>query len=149
VPERIPGSFNKEDIITNSEFLLELKNKHNLLVVLILFVLAGCYSSATSSPQTNILNPTSTNLPILPKKTVGLPSVLLLSPDPPGAELARGKIRGFQDTFGGYFLSRPIPISDPLQTLVVIHGTPAKDLSAGQTACYLSYIMNTGTIVII
>ncbi|MCJ7716827.1 MAG: hypothetical protein MUO54_09950, partial [Anaerolineales bacterium] len=35
-----------------------------------------------------------------------------------------------------YFLYRPTTPSNPPQTLVVIHGTPAKDLTAGETALY-------------
>lgn len=55
---------------------------------------------------------------------------------PPGPDLIPGQILGFQDIYGLYFLYRPTIPSEPNQALVVIHGTPAKDLSAGETALY-------------
>jgi hypothetical protein len=40
------------------------------------------------------------------------------------------------DEYGLYVLYRPAEFSDPPRILVVIHGTPAVDLTAGQTAWY-------------
>jgi len=47
-----------------------------------------------------------------------------------------GEITENQDQHGQYYLYTPTQPSDPSLTLVVIHGTPAKDLSAGETALY-------------
>ena len=47
-----------------------------------------------------------------------------------------GEITENQDTYGTYYLYLPTTLSDPPQSLVVIHGTPAKDLTAGETALY-------------
>jgi len=50
--------------------------------------------------------------------------------------LIPGEITENQDTYGTYYLYQPTTLADPTQTLIVIHGTPAKDLSAGETALY-------------
>ena len=50
--------------------------------------------------------------------------------------LIPGEITENQDIYGTYYLYNPTSPSDPPQSLVVIHGTPAKDLSAGETALY-------------
>jgi hypothetical protein len=51
---------------------------------------------------------------------------------------ASGEIRENQNTYGPYYLYLLTTPSDPPQTLVVIHGTPAKDLSAGETIFYFA-----------
>lgn len=55
---------------------------------------------------------------------------------PPNTGVPKGVISAFLDDYGLYFLYRPTAFSDPPQTLVVIHGTPAKDQAAGETALY-------------
>lgn len=50
--------------------------------------------------------------------------------------LTPGQITENQDIYGTYFLYTPTAPSDLPQSLVVIHGTPAKDLTAGETALY-------------
>lgn len=65
-----------------------------------------------------------------------LPGCQTLLPEDPAPTLIPGKITENQDTYGTYYLYTPTTPSDPPQSLVVIHGTPAKDLSAGETAFY-------------
>ncbi len=50
--------------------------------------------------------------------------------------LTPGEITKNQDNYGPYYLYTPTSPSDPPQSLIVIHGTPALDLSAGETALY-------------
>ena len=54
----------------------------------------------------------------------------------PQLTLTPGEITENQDTYGTYYLYLPTTPSDLPQSLVVIHGTPAKDLTAGETALY-------------
>jgi len=82
-------------------------------------------AASTVPSQTPTGTPTST-----------APPSIRFDPSPPDADLPAGEISSFQDTYGPYFLYRPTTPSDPPNTLVVIHGTPAKDLSAGETALF-------------
>ena len=47
-----------------------------------------------------------------------------------------GEITENIDIYGSYYFYLPTNPSDPPQSLVVVHGTPAKELSAGETAFY-------------
>ncbi|NQS92576.1 MAG: hypothetical protein HQ574_09220 [Chloroflexi bacterium] len=48
--------------------------------------------------------------------------------------LIPGEIVKNTDIYGSYYLYQPTTLSNPPKTLVVIHGTPAKELSGGETA---------------
>jgi len=76
--------------------------------------------------------PTSATGAIQPTETPEQPSLLHFSTD----FLPPGEISEFLDDFGPNFLYHPTTPSDSPQTLVVIHGAPATDLSAGETAFY-------------
>ena len=65
-----------------------------------------------------------------------LPGCQTVSPEDPKPTLIPGEITENQDTYGTYYLYQPTTLADPFQSLVVIHGTPAKDLTAGETALY-------------
>jgi pimeloyl-ACP methyl ester carboxylesterase len=104
--------------------------------MLVVLVLTGCYPSPESAVQKSIPTPSSPTEAVLPTETPDLPRSQQFSAKSPNVALSPGEILGFQDVYGDYFLYRPIVPSDPPKTLVVIHGTPAQDLSAGETALY-------------
>lgn len=105
------------------------------MIFSIIFMLSACGETDLDSiPDTPIPIFTPTTIP--PIATSPGPSTLHFNPLPPDADLPAGEISAFQDNYGPYFLYRPTELSSPPQTLVIIHGTPAKDLSAGETAFY-------------
>ncbi|MCJ7716719.1 MAG: hypothetical protein MUO54_09385 [Anaerolineales bacterium] len=112
-----------------------------LVLALILASLISCRSPVEyrRSPSQDSIEPTWTSPATEESPTLAasptIESELLipLNSLPPSADLNSGQVLGFQDTFGLYFLYRPTTPSNPPQTLVVIHGTPAVDLSAGET----------------
>jgi len=115
-----------------------------LVLALTLASLISCRSHVEyrrSLPQDSI-EPTRTSPateespPLVASPTIESELHIPINTLPPSEDLNSGQIVGFQDTYGPYFLYRPTNPSDPPQTLVVIHGTPAKDLSAGETALY-------------
>jgi len=63
----------------------------------------------------------------------GCQSAIVGNPQP---NLISGEITENEDHYGLYYFYAPASPSNPPQTLVVIHGTPAKDLTAGETALY-------------
>ena len=65
-----------------------------------------------------------------------LPGCGTLPADLISPSLIPGEITQNQDNFGPYYLYMPTVPSDPPQSLVVIHGTPAVDLTARETALY-------------
>lgn len=102
---------------------------------ILLALFSACQGSVTEeNPEIpgQTLSPTS---PLLKPTTTAALSIHY-DPSPPDADIPPGKISSFQDDYGRYFLYLPTTLSNPTQTLVVIHGTPAKDLSAGETAFY-------------
>ena len=107
-----------------------------ILTLILLSFLSACQGSETNPslnlPITQSPAPTTPPPTKTPAKTP-LPPINLIPPD---ADLPAGEISAFQDTYGPYFLYRPTTPSDPPKTLVVIHGTPSKDLTAGETAFY-------------
>jgi len=107
--------------------------------ILILTVLASCQRTI---PDIEPISPLPASSPFPSQKSL-TPTTPATDPPPspinftpPNDGLPVEQISTFQDTYGLYFLYRPSTPSDPHQTLVVIHGTPAKDLSAGETALY-------------
>lgn len=106
------------------------------LITLVVLVLTGCNPSPWPTLQQVIPASTSPTGTVQPTKTPELLTAQQFSAESPDAVLIPGEISGFQDTYGPYFLYRPAHLSNPPQTLVVIHGTPAKDQAAGETAFY-------------
>ena len=125
-------------------FPLQWKTKPIIYLLLLLLLLVGCRAEQKelSFPALSPLAPTGTlsvggdSTVVSPYSTSEISSIPFITSGPPNQYLSPGEIFGFQDTYGTYFLYRPTNISDLPKTLVVIHGTPAKDLSAEETAFY-------------
>ena len=115
-----------------------------LVLAMILASLISCRSPVEyrRSPSQDAIAPTWTSPAteespsIAASPTIESERHIPINSLPPSVDDNSGQILGFQDTFGPYFLYRPTKLSDPPQTLVVIHGTPAVDQSAGETAYY-------------
>jgi len=129
----------------------QIMKRSTILLILAIIFLAGCQLwgatpsppiPASQSPSPSITPSQSSPVSSSPSVSTStspqvtktpLPPISLI---PPNAGLAEGRISAFLDEYGFYFLYRPTKPSNPPQTLVVIHGTPAKDLTAGETALY-------------
>ena len=125
--------FNHDDLDYNPD-MGERSFIYNFLFSTIL-LLSACQGSV-SEAITPTSSPIPSQIPVRPTATPAdtpLPPINLI---PPNAGLPEGKISSFLDDYGPYFIYRPTTPSNPPLTLVVIHGTPAKDLSAGETAYY-------------
>jgi len=116
-------------------------NAKTITVLLLVLLSSSCGMTASrsqitpSSPLPTAPAPTSTFYPTPTPLTepTSLPPLQIRGPS---RDLEPGLISFFKDTYGLYFLYRPTVPSDSPQTLAVIHGTPAKELSAEETAYY-------------
>ena len=106
-----------------------------ILIFSIFFLLSACGQTGVEK-LSDTPSPTTVPTALSPSPEAPAPDTLPFNPLPPDSDLPAGEISGFQDRYGPYFLYRPTQLSDPPQTLVVIHGTPAVDQSAGETAFY-------------